>query len=117
MYNYLKRRDSVTGSGFSENKLYEIQSKDKALEIVEKYMPEQIKNATMYCFRARMNVIRAISKAGYEKKYHNELLECREYIIANFLTVKESIKSKERIEYKLFLYCPFLYKQIVKFII
>lgn len=109
LYNYLQRRDSVTGTCFSKNKLCEIDSKDRALHIIEKYAPEQLANAKKYCFRSRMNVIRAIYKAKKEKMYAQELKQYTAYVYKNFNMVKVNLKFKEKVEYWLLKYFKTLY--------
>lgn len=113
-YNYLKRENSVTTASFSEKKLMEISSKDRALEIVEQNKISQIPNAQKYCFRARMNVMRAIFKARVEKKYISIVEECREYVQENYTNVKRNLRKKEQIEYYMNTYWFWIYKMFVR---
>ncbi|RHJ58017.1 glycosyltransferase family 2 protein [[Ruminococcus] lactaris] len=113
LYNYLQHKDSVTGSDFTEKKLYEIDSKDRALHIVEEYAPEQLKNAEKYCFRARMNVIRAIYKAGKDKQYLEKLNLYKQYVTEKYNLVKRDLKTKEKIEFNLYMRLKPVYKLIV----
>ena len=113
-YNYLKREDSVTTSSFSEKKLLEIVSKDKALEIVKRSMPSQIENAMKYCFRARMNVMRGILKADLEDQYSDVINACRKYVKNHYASVKGKLRNKEQLEYYLNKYFFNTYKLIVR---
>jgi hypothetical protein len=113
-YNYLKRTDSITTSLFSSKKIMEISSKDRALEIVRKNRVSQIANAEKFCFRARMNVMRAIVKGRVEKQFSHVLNECREYIESNYKNVKYNLRSKERLEYHLNTKVFVVYKVIVR---
>lgn len=116
-YNYLKRKNSITTSQFNENKLMEIQSKDLAKRIVEKYKPEQIKNANKFCFRARMNILRAIYAAHNEEVYAKIVNSCSTYIQNNYKIVKKNLKKRERVEFILFQYSKFLYIVLIRSII
>lgn len=109
-YYYVQRTGSVTNSGFSEKKLTEIATKDLAFEIVKKHHPQQIYNAQKYCFRARMNVLRAIFRSGLEDKYINEVNDFIKYVNSSFNDVKNSISAKEKIEFILLNKCHFIYK-------
>lgn len=112
-YNYLKRNDSVTTSSFSNKKLMEIVSKDRALDIVSKYRTTQIANAQKFCFRSRMNVVRAIAKAGVEEQYLSVVDECRAYVKECYADVKHNLKRKERLEYHLSTKNFYIYKIII----
>lgn len=113
LYNYLQRKGSVTGSEFTANNIYEIKSKDIALKIVEKYAPDQLLTAKKYCFRARMNVLRAIYKSGKEKTYAQDVTSCMKYVKESYLSVKSVLKMKEKIEYWLFVWNRPAYKMII----
>lgn len=114
LYHYFKRKDSVTGSSFTERKFHEIESKDIALDIVEHDAPEQLENAKKYCFRARMNVLRAIYSAQKENEYPEQVAACKAYVSKNYTTVKKNLRNKERIEYLLLSFCEPIYKTTVK---
>lgn len=113
-YNYLQRENSITSSSFSPKKLMEIEAKDQALALVEQYCPAQIKNGEKYCFRARMNVIRGICSAGECESYPQELRSCQDYIKSHYLSVKDSIRTKEKMEYWLCTRAFNFYKELVK---
>ena len=114
MYNYLKRQGSITKSHFSERKILEITAKDIALELVKQYAPYQIKNAEKYCFRARMNVLRAIYQARVEDRYVNQIKEYKQYVRKNYKNLKKTIRIKEKVEYILCVYCAVFYKFITR---
>ena len=115
-YFYRKRSDSITTSSFSPRKLKEIESKDRALEIVENAHPAQLSNAKKYCFRARMNVIRAIYKAKKDQAYSEQLKQYRVYVCSNYGSVCAELKAKEKVEFYICTKIPLLYKIIVKMI-
>lgn len=115
VYNYLSRNNSITRSSFNENVFFEIVAKDKAKELVKKYMPIQLKNAELFCFRARMNVLRSIYAADKELIYQNKTDEIKKYIKQQYRNVKSSLKKKEKIEYELFFSLPSLYRRIAKY--
>ncbi len=113
-YYYVQRVGSVTKSGFSEKKFTEIDSKDLALRIVKEHHPAQLENAQKYCFRARMNVLRAIFKAELDREYSKEVNTFKEYVNSNYINVKNSISFKEKIEFVLFNNFKFLYRILSK---
>lgn len=115
VYNYLSRNDSITRSSFNENVFWEIIAKDKAKDLVKQYMPIQLKNAELFCFRARMNVLRSVYAADNELKYQDKIDEIKRYIKQQYRNIKKSLKKKEKIEYKLFFSLPSLYRRIAKY--
>ena len=115
-YNYFKHAGSITGSSFSERRFMEITSKDKVLEFVKKENPKFIKTAEKYCFRARMNVLRAIYKSNLQDEYSKELKEIKNYIFSNYKNISCYLKCKERFEFYLLKCFSCLYKKVVKFI-
>lgn len=115
VYNYLSRNDSITRSSFNENVFGEIVAKDKAKDLVKKYMPIQLKNAELFCFRARMNVLRSIYAADKEIIYQDKIDKIKEYIKLKYQNVKSSLRKKEKIEYKLFFFGSSLYRRIAKY--
>lgn len=115
-YNYLQHSDSVTGRTFSNANFSEIKSKDFALSIIEKYNVQQIGNAKKYCFRARMNVLRAIYHSGKQNDYIHEIVDCTTYVKEHYKSLKMQLSSKERLEYFLFTNCRHLYLLAIKFV-
>ncbi len=113
-YYYLQRSDSITGKVFSEKKLDEIKSKDRILEIIGESFPSYTDIAKKWCFKARMNVIRAILKNGFEKRYCEAVTECKAYVKSNFANVKKSLSGKEYIEYILYIFFKPVYKILIK---
>lgn len=113
-YNYLKRKDSVTTSKFSEKKLLEIESKDMARDFVAEYHPALENVARKYCFRARMNVIRGIYRANVENTYADMIKMCAQYIRDNYPVVCSSLRFKERVEVILLRFFRPLYVYIIK---
>lgn len=115
VYNYLSRNDSITRSSFNENVFWEIIAKDKAKDLVKQYMPIQMSKAELFCFRARMNVLRSVYAADNELRYQDKIDEIKKYIKQQYRNVKRSLKKKEIIEYKLFFSLPSLYRRIAKY--
>lgn len=115
VYNYLSRNNSITRSSFNENVFFEIVAKDKAKDLVKKYMPVQMSKAELFCFRARMNVLRSVYAADKELRYQDKIDEIKRYIKQQYRNVKRSLKKKEKIEYKLFFSLPSLYRRIAKY--
>lgn len=113
-YNYLKRVDSITTGTFTRKKLMEITSKELAKEIVEKQFPELLPQAELYCFRARMNVLRGIYKSGQQTEYYKEINSYDSYIKQNFERVRKLLRRKERIEYYIYKSSKLFYRLIVK---
>lgn len=115
VYNYLSRNNSITRSYFNENVFFEIVAKDKAKDLVKKYMPVQMSKAELFCFRARMNVLRSVYAADKELRYQDKIDEIKRYIKQQYRNVKRSLEKKEQIEYKLFFSLPSLYRRIAKY--
>lgn len=113
-YHYYKRSGSITTGKFSDAKLMEITSKDEAKRLIEQYCPAQLENAELYCFRARMNVIRSVYKAGKEKEYSEQISECNVYLCKNYDAVKSKVRFKECLEYRLWKRSREVYRLIVK---
>ncbi len=114
LYNYYKHGDSITTGKFTRRKLLEIASKDEALRLVQEIYPPMIKTAEKYCFRARMNIMRNIYKAKLELQYHVELSAYRQYINKNYSSIKNQLRSKERLEVFLYNHFNWLYKILAK---
>lgn len=114
LYHYWERSGSITKSGFSERKLMEIVSKDLAKEFVSTHYPALIQTAEKYCFRARMNVVRAIYKAKLQKQYQQAEKECTNYVKKNYHGIRKRLNVKERVEYNLFANFRWLYCFLTK---
>ena len=113
-YNYFKRCGSITTSSFNERSFDEIWCKDKAAEIMKDKFPTFEVDAIVWTIRARMNVLRALTKTGHKKQYMPQMHECGEYVKTNYGKVKDSMHKKEMIEYILFRYFRPLYECITK---
>lgn len=100
-YRYRIRPGSITRSGFREARFDEIITKDEALQIVKQHQPCQLINARKYCFRARMNVLRALYRSGLEKEYSEQVQACRKYVREHYAEVADVIRFRERAEYRL----------------
>lgn len=115
-YHYYKRSSSITTGKFSGAKLMEITSKDEARRLVAQYHPAQLQNAELYCFRARMNVMRAIYKAGMQDTYRSKITEYRAYVGENYSKVRTNLKLKESVEFNVCRYLFPLYGLMVRVI-
>lgn len=113
LYNYVKREGSVTTSNFSKKKLDEIVSKDFARELILKYCPKMLSIAEIFCFRARMNVIRSIYRSGKEHENVELLKQLNSYIDCHYLGISKYLKLKEKIEYFLYKNIKVVYKHLL----
>ena len=114
LYHYYMRQGSVTNSFFNENRFDEVVTKDMAMEIIRKYHPALSEDARAYCFRARMNVIRAIYRSGREEEYPIEIQEYKSYVKKHYPQAVRSLKYKEKVEYRLFQHAELVYRWITK---
>lgn len=60
-----------------------------------------------------MNVIRAIYKSGKDKKYLEKLNFYKQYVTGKYNLVKRDLKTKEKIEFNLYMRLKPIYKLIV----
>ena len=109
-YHYYKRPDSITGSKFSERRFDEVKAKDRALCVIRDHCPAQIDNAVKYCFRARMNVLRALYRSGRDKDYQEQVSDYRAYTKMHYPEVVNNIRVREKVEYHLFQSAEPVYK-------
>ena len=116
LYYYVQHSGSITGSGFSQKSLTEISSKDRILELVERYCPKQVFNAKVNCFRARMNIMREINKYGVQEQYKEVLDEISSYVKDSYRFVSGGLRKKEKIEYMLYEHLPWLYRLLIKMV-
>ncbi len=110
LYHYNKRSGSITTSAFTKRRLNEVRVKDEAFTLVSKYAPGQLPNAYKYCFRARMNVLRAAYKEKKEAEIASEIASYVQYLKKHYPIVKDRLRWKERAEYKLMRCCFPLYR-------
>lgn len=108
-YNYFKRGNSITTSSFSIRSFDEIWCKDKAAMVMQEKFPAFEKNVALWRFRARMNIMRAITKAHAFSQYSSEVAECDDYLKTHYKEVRDSMRYKEELEYLLFIHCRWLY--------
>lgn len=108
-YNYFKRGNSITTSSFNIRSFDEIWCKDRAAMIMQEKFPTFEKKATLWRFRARMNIIRVITKAHAFSQYSSEVAECDAYLKTHYKDVKDVMRCKEDLEYLLFMHCRWLY--------
>ena len=108
-YNYFKRGNSITTSSFNIRSFDEIWCKDRAAMIMQEKFPAFEKNAALWRFRARMNILRAMTKAHVFSQYSSEVTECDTYVKTHCKEVKDLMRCKEKLEYLLFRHCRWLY--------
>ena len=113
-YNYIKRENSITTQAFSEKAFDEVWCKDKAYEIIKNKFPEFSRKALVWRFRARMNLIRKMTKVGPDgfSEIYNDYI-C--WVKGNYRKIKASLNAKEKTEFFLLKLSSPLYKKIVKF--
>lgn len=114
LYHYYTRPGSVTNSVFNENRFDEVITKDMAMDIIRKYHPALSEEALAYCFRARMNVIRAIYRSGREEEYPIEIQEYKSYARKYYPQAAHLLSCKERVEYHLLQSAEPAYRMITK---
>lgn len=114
LYNYVQRKDSITGCSFSDNKVFEITSKDLAFEIIEKTHPVLISTAIRYKFRSRLNVLRAIYSSKLENEKKTQVDDIENYLMSNIGNHWKHLTIKDRIEYFLLTNFKQIYKRIIR---
>ncbi len=114
LYHYYTRHGSVTNSVFNENRFDEVITKDMAMEIIQKYHPALFEDARAYCFRARMNVIRAVYCAGREKEFSINIREYKKYVKKYYHQTAHLLRCKERMEYHILQFAEPVYRKITK---
>lgn len=113
-YHYRIREDSITRSVFRESRFDEITAKDAALELIEAHRPELLETAKVYCFRARMNVLRALYAGGEEKNYAEKTRECTAFVQERYAGISGDLRRKERFEFRLFRFAKPLYRLLAR---
>lgn len=116
MYYYLKREGSITKSKLDKSRILEITIKDKAYTFIKQHVPAQLINARLFCFRARMNVLRSIFKSKKQTDFRQEISDYEYYVCRNYSDVKSCLKFKEKIEFFLFMRIRPFYKFIIELI-
>lgn len=114
LYHYFIRSDSITKSAFNEKKFDEVTVKDMAREIVREQRPALLNTAHVYCFRARMNVLRSIYAGGREREYTKKVQEYIEYTEKWYPKVHKRLRLKENIEYQLLHKIRMIYRLMTK---
>lgn len=111
-YNYFKRANSITTSMFSKSAFDEIWCKEAAAKQLNVVFPKFKAKASLWSFRARMNILRAITKAGAGLRYASEVDECEGYVKRHYNEVKGLMRWRERLEYALFRHCRVIYNGV-----
>ncbi len=109
-YHYRIRKGSITKTGFRESRYDEITAKDAALALIKAHRPQFLETAKVFCFRARMNVLRALYAGGEQKKYAEKTRDCTNYVREHYAEVFGDLRRKERIEFHLFRIAKPLYR-------
>lgn len=113
-YNYFKRGNSITTSSFNNHAFDEVWCKDKAAQILIQKFPTFEKRASLWRLRARMNIIRSISKNGIRAQYLPEIAEYENYISSTYNNVKCFMCMREYVEIFLYQHIRFLYNLLLK---
>ncbi|MBS6685932.1 glycosyltransferase family 2 protein [Thomasclavelia spiroformis] len=113
-YNYLKRKQSITTSNFSEHSFDEVFFKDKANKIIINKFPQYSYYSQIWRFRARMNLIRKIYKNNLNMKYQSVIKEYRSFCLQQYEYIKKYLNIKEKIEFFIFVKLNFCYKTILR---
>lgn len=114
LYNYYKHPGSVTSSGFSSRKKFEITTKDAASEFVKLHHRSLLPTAQRYCFRSRLNVLRSIYSSDVCNEQVKLVDECKGYLKDNYAAIADSLSFKDKIERFLVLYSTPLYRLMLK---
>ena len=107
-YNYIKRENSITTTAFKESSFDEVWCKDMSLRLLSSKFPQYSKLLRRHSFRARLNLIRKMSKTN-----NTSLPEYKEYLDwlkNNFRN--STLELKDCIEYSLLVHFPLLYKKV-----
>lgn len=113
-YNYFKRGNSITTSSFNNRAFDEVWCKDKAAKILNQKFPSFEKSACLWRFRARMNLIRTISKNGIRTHYLSDIAEYEDYIRLTYDEIKSLMRMREKVELFLYQHVRFLYNLLLK---
>lgn len=113
-YYYVKHNDSITTKKFSSKAFDEVWCKDKAYSIIQDKFPMFQQQANIWRFRARMNLIRKITASDNKKAYKEEYSMYKKWVKDNYLTVKNKLKGKEKMEYHLLNVNKAIYKMVLK---
>lgn len=113
-YNYFKRGNSITTSSFTNRAFDEVWCKDKAAQILIQKFPSFENRASLWRFRARMNIIRSITKNNLRIEYLSNISEYEEYIGSSYNKLKSFMCTRERVEFLLYQHFRFLYNILLK---
>lgn len=106
-YNYYKRKNSITTSAFNINSLDEVWCKDKAAELIKEKFPIFERNALLWRFRARLNVMRKLIR--YKEKYCDIINSYLDFLKNTYFQICNLISLKVKLEYILLVKFENLY--------
>lgn len=117
LYHYIKRENSITTSKFAEKDFDYIYVADILLKKVKEKYPNIIEVANIWNYQKKLNICRRFCvNEEYKKKYKNLYYEWKNFCIKNKKVVWKKITKKNRLEYIILCYCPWLFKIIKKII-
>lgn len=111
-YYYIKHDNTITTGGFKESAVDEVWCKDQSHIIMCHKFPEYQEQSLVWCFRARMNLIRNLL-LHLNDHWLETYSQYKIWLQENYKTVVHSLDKKTILEYHLFKWVPFLYKQIL----
>lgn len=114
-YNYYKRGCSITTSSFNNSAFDEVWCKDKATQILIEKFPSFENETLLWRFRARMNIIRSISKNDITTQYLSKIVEYKMFLEHNYKSVSRLMRLHEKIEFFLFKHIVLFYNVLVKY--
>ena len=113
-YHYIKHTNSITTGKFSKRSFDEVYCKDEAYHLISDKFPSHKEKCFVWCFRARMNIIRKLFIFKQVKDYKETYNEYKMWIHKNYRYVSKLLKRKEKVEFLLFKLNRFLYQIILK---
>lgn len=111
LYHYIKHENSITTSKFSEKDFDYIYVADILLNKVKEKYPMLLETAIIWNYQKKLNICRRfwINK-DYKKKYKKLYYVWKKFCVENKKVVWKKITKKNRLEYIILYYCPWLFK-------
>lgn len=114
LYHYIKRENSISTSKFSEKEFDYIYVADILLNKVREKYPSLLEIATVWNYQQKLNICHRLwLNKEYKRKYIKLYCEWKEFCIKNKKIVWKNIMKKNKLEYIILCYCPWLF-QIIK---
>ncbi len=114
LYNYLQRAGSITRSAFSPRRFDEVTVKEIARTIVLEQCPALRAKADVYCFRARLNVLRSLWLFCQGTQLRDETQVLARELQTMYPGIKKSLGAKNRLEYAAYMHAKPLYNAMIK---